>query len=226
MISTNAGPEESATPINAAAQQSDQWRRVSLLARWTNSRRVRRLVVVAWFAVLALCAALTFKHLHLSSSFFFLPVLPFALAAVAFERMEKSLTHPTLEDRAALQYCEDFDALKENQRHAVLDQQVRDNLLGAEHADARETDLRAQAEARAYRILYRAILALMLIAACASPWMPNVSPRDINIAIAILAWLILVLPMLIRIWTTPDRPTDLGSPQIVDTCIVDKDSPH
>jgi len=220
-MSSKSGEHKlSATPINAAALQRTQWRRIGLLARWTNSRRVRRLVVVAWFALLALDVSFFVIMLRCNCTLhardIALLLLPFALSAWIFQRIEIGLAHPTLEDRAALQYGEDFDTLKETQRRAVLDQQVRDNLLGAEHSDAREADLRTQAEASAYRILSRLMPVLMLLAFLATPWLPTLSPLFLATSIAIFACLIVILPMVIRIWTTPDPIADLRDPHLVN----------
>jgi len=201
--------------INAEANAQQEWQRVRRLSRWANNRRLRRVVVVVWVVVLAAYVKVVFSSEWMEAHTTLLLLL-FIIPAWAMRRMGNGLALPTLEDRAVLQYGEEFDALKEKQRGEVFDQQVRDNVLGRSSRDEREADLRMHAEATAYRILSYVVALPGLVCWLLSRLDRFASSRHVLLSTTVglfgFAVIVFALPVMIRVWTEPDP---MGEVQIV-----------
>ncbi len=229
MSPKSAGPKSpgSSVSIDAPAQAREHWRKVSRLSRWTSSRRTRRTVLLFWIVIIALEIAISLTVEHYDPhSVISNTTLLFIITIYGMHWMSTGLSQPTLEDRAVMQYGEEFDALKEQQRVEVFDQQVRDNLLGRSNKDVRDIDLRTRSEATAYR-LFGYALALALAACwiiCGLHRFEAIHHTMLFVTIAVtwFAAIFIALPFMVRLWTEPDPN---GEPHLLEPRIVKTENP-
>jgi hypothetical protein len=212
------------TPPSAAARDREHWARVNRVSQWGNTRRVRRVVVLLWIAILAVDPLPIFIRTQRFAVLAKLPALllptlfqPF-IAWAAFRMMQTGLAQPTLEDAALMQYGEQFDALASEQREQLVQQRSKDLILGRVHRDERESELRLAAERTAYRLL-RPGLVLVVAAYWAVCLLgPFAAVRETlaitGLAVTWIAVAVLILPTMVRMWT---QPNEVGEPQIVKT---------
>ena len=130
--------------------------------------------------------------------------------------MRIQLAQPTLEDRAVMEYGAEFDELTERQRGEIFNRQIRDGFRGRVRHDEREAELRLQSEGTAYRLMRRGLVFVV-----AGYWGvcllgPFGAERTMLAVTAIaftwLAFGVLVLPTMVRMWTQPD---EVGEPRVL-----------
>lgn len=200
----------------------EEWSSIRRLSYWGNTRRFRRIVVLLWIGLLAIDP---WMMVRLSQSFAFLARLPILLLPtlsqllitwLAFRAMCLALAQPTIEDSAMMHFGVAFDALSNRQREELFRRRFRDLILGRLHKDERETELRAQAEVAAYRLLKPGLAAAGTAYWAVCLFGPFESVRGTLVITAIAyTWLavgILVLPTMVRMWT---QPNEAGETRIV-----------
>jgi hypothetical protein len=151
-------------PFPEVNRERQEWARVQLVLRQGRSRRLRQWLAVLWFALVLASTWLACRlagHSPASASEPMLVV--FGLALWTFRRMEMGLTQPTLDDRAVMEFGEDFDALPEQDRIHIFDQLIRDSLAGRSWPDERQKEQRTRAESKAYRVLRPVLVALVAL---------------------------------------------------------------
>jgi hypothetical protein len=197
-------------PFPEVNRERQEWARVQLVLRQGRSRRLRQWLAVLWFALVLASTWLACRlagHSPASASEPMLVV--FGLALWTFRRMEMGLTQPTLDDRAVMEFGEDFDALPEQDRIHIFDQLIRDSLAGRSWPDERQKEQRTRAESKAYRVLRPVLVALVALywAVCLlGPFEPSRTTLAMTaIAFTWLVLLVLLLPTMIRLWVEPDE---------------------
>ena len=221
---TSSNQTRSVAPAlaSAATRDREHWARVNRLSRWGNTRRVRRLVVLLWIAVLAVDPWVVMR---LAQRFAVLAQLPALLlptlsqlliAWLVFRAMQIGLAQPTLDDAAQMQHGEEFDALTSEQREQLFQQRSKDLVLGRVNRDEREAELRLAAEGRAYRLLRPGLISVVVASWAVCKLGPFAVVRETlpitAIAVTWIAVAVLVLPTMVRMWT---QPNEIGEPQIV-----------
>jgi hypothetical protein len=204
-------------PVGAQAWRLVEWSKLRRFYRWENSLRVRRALVVGWifllgfFAWVTLIPARNSALLGLENA-----VLWMAIVWWGFRAMRIRLAQPTMEDRAAVEYEAEFDALTERQRADLFNQQIRDGFMGSVRHDEREVELRMRSEDAAYRLLRPGLVVVVAGYWAVCLMGPFATEREMLAVTAIaFTWLaasVLVLPTMLRMWTQPD---EVGEPRVV-----------
>jgi len=204
-------------PVRAQTLRLVEWSKIQRFYRWENSRRARRALVIGWILLLGFFAWVTLIPTRLSAVLGLEnTVLFLGLAWWAFRAMRIQLAQPTLEDRAVMEYGAEFDELTERQRGEIFNRQIRDGFRGRVRHDEREAELRLQSEGTAYRLMRRGLVFVV-----AGYWGvcllgPFGAERTMLAVTAIaftwLAFGVLVLPTMVRMWTQPD---EVGEPRVL-----------
>jgi hypothetical protein len=204
-------------PVQAQTLRLLEWSKIRRFQRWENSRRARRVLVLGWILLLGLFGWVTLIPTR-ASAFLALEnaVLFLGVAWLGFRAMRIRLAQPTLEDRAVMEYGAEFDELTERQRGEIFSRQIRDGFRGSVRQDEREAELRLRSEGAAYRLLRPGLVVVV-----AGYWAvcllgPFAVVRAMLAVTAVvftwLAFVVLVLPTMVRMWTQPD---DVGEPRVV-----------
>jgi hypothetical protein len=186
--------------------------RISL---WGNNRRMRRIAVLTWAAMLGLDPWMVSRLARSYSALAMLPslllptVTQLGITWLAFRGMRIGLAQPTLEDSAIMHFGSELEMLTEKQCEELYERRFRDFLLGRACKDEREAELRLKAEGAAYRLLRPGLVVILAAywAICLlGPFEAIREPLAITaIAFTWLAVAVLVLPTMVRMWTQPNE---------------------
>jgi len=186
--------------------------RISL---WGNNRRMRRVAVLIWAAMLGFDPWMVSRLARSYSALAILPslllptVTQLGITWLAFRGMRIGLAQPTLEDSAVMQFGSELEMLTEKQCEELYERRFRDFLMGRACKDERESELRLKAEGAAYRLLRPSLIVIVAAywAVCLlGPFESIREPLAITaIAFTWLAVAVLVLPTMVRMWTQPNE---------------------
>jgi hypothetical protein len=204
-------------PVRRQTLRLLEWSKIQRFQRWENSRRARRVLVVGWILLLGVFARVTLIPMRVSAVLGLEnAVLFLGFAWWGFRAMRIRLAQPTLEDRAVMEYGAEFDELTERQRGEVFNRQIRDGFRGSVRHDEREAELRLRSEGTAYRLLRPGLVVVVAVYWAVCLLGPFAAVREMLAVTAIvftwLAFMVLVLPTMVRMWTQPD---EVGEPRVV-----------
>ncbi len=185
------------------------------ISRWGNNRRMRRVAVLIWAAMLGIDPwmvsrlARSYSALAMLPSLLLATVTQLGITWLAFRGMRIGLAQPTLEDSAIMQFGSELEMLTERQCEELYERRFRDFLLGRACKDEREAELRLKAEGAAYRLLRPGLVVVVAAywAICLlGPFKAIREPLAITAsAFTWLAVAVLVLPTMVRMWTQPNE---------------------
>jgi hypothetical protein len=187
--------------------------------RWSQRRRIRRWLVVGWTAWLLWWLVIALGGLHVlrwdALGAFLLMLCAFTIAALGLNLTRRQIDEISLEDRAQMKHGVAFIELPESERVQLYRQLKRERMFGHRSVDERELTLERDSHARAYRLMrwWLPLLVLGWWGACI--WAPQLFARaGLIVGAAVLSWLamaVVSLPVLLRLWTDPDRSRELKS---------------
>jgi hypothetical protein len=203
-------------PVKAGTLGPEEWAKVRKISP-TGKRRTRRLLFAfLWVPVLAFEIAVSLRMVHVDP---WAGLISTAWLAALLGLWVRSLrigfAQVSLEDRAAIEYGAEFDALKEKQRGEIFQQAVRDGLFGRVKIDEHEAARRLQAQGAAYRLLGPALLLFVTGYWAVCLLGPFQATRNaLAVTAVVVTWmvaLVLAAPTMIRMWTQPDEPTEIAA---------------
>jgi hypothetical protein len=204
-------------PVRAQTLRLVEWSKIQRFQRWENSRRARRVLVIGWILLLGVFARVTLIPMRVSAVLGLEnAVLFLGLAWLGFRAMRIRLAQTSLEDRAVMEYGAEFDELTERQRGEVFNRQIKDGFRGSVRHDEREAELRLRSEGTAYRLLRPGLVVVVAVYWSVCLLGPFAAVREMLAVTAIvftwLAFVVLVLPTMVRMWTEPD---EVGEPKVM-----------